>query len=405
MKRRSYTAAVKVFVADLAERKGICETARFVDISKGTIAGWIGAREQLVELPPAKRACRYRVAKKPDMEEHVVKYCMELRERMLPVSLKIAYIEAMRVNEDPDRKVSLPWLWRVLRRNGFSCRAITSFGRKAYDQVVVDEFLAEYIPRFSAHKRELVLNMDETSVQFEVVPKRTFDVKGSTTTRLLTSGLEKKCFTVILTITANGALLLPYLIYKRKTIPSDVRRQDLIVNANERGWMNGTIMVDWFEKVVEPYAATFSEQNRVLLLLDSAPCHNCATQLDCDTIFVPKGHTGVLQPLDVAVIKRFKAMLRHKWMLHIIESVRTSAGPARPSYSLLSAWIAEAARGITQNIIVSGWEKSGIFPPATAAGEPQQDIEDLPDPEGLSLDEIDEIERAFVAISFDREDK
>ena len=109
MKRRSYTAAVKVFVADLAERKGICETARFVDISKGTIAGWIGAREQLVELPPAKRACRYRVAKKPDMEEHVVKYCMELRERMLPVSLKIAYIEAMRVNEDPDRKVSLPW--------------------------------------------------------------------------------------------------------------------------------------------------------------------------------------------------------------------------------------------------------------------------------------------------------
>jgi hypothetical protein len=210
---------VKVFVADLAAKRGVCETARFVDISKGTISGWMNTRDQLEEQPPAKRACRYRVKKKIDLEDHVVGYCRELRERMLPVTLTIAYLEAMRINEDPDRKISLHWLWCVLRRNGFSSRAVTSFWRKTYDQGVVDKFLVDHIPSFSAYRRELVLNMDETSVQFEVVPRRTFDVRVSTITRLSTAGLEK-CFTVILTVTAEGQLLPPYLIHKRKNHPS-----------------------------------------------------------------------------------------------------------------------------------------------------------------------------------------
>ena len=171
-----------------------------------------------------------------------------------------------------------------------------------------------------------------------------------------------------------------YPLTKRKIIPSDGRHPDLIVNANENGWMNGTIMKDWLEKVVEPHATSFSEQSKVLLLLDSAPCHNCAVHLGCDTVFVPKGHTGVLQPLDISVMKRFKAVLRQKWMFHVIESVGTSGCSVRPSYAILSAWIAEAAHSITRNIIVSGWGKSGIFPLPTAAAEEQPDFRDILNP-------------------------
>jgi hypothetical protein len=69
--------------------------------------------------------------------------------------------------------------------------------------------------------------------------------------------------------------------------------------------MNTSIMKDWFEKVVEPRVASFSEPSKVLLLLDSAPCHNCVAQLGCDTVFVPKGHTGVLQQLDISVTTLF----------------------------------------------------------------------------------------------------
>ena len=69
MKRRSYTAAVKLFVAELATRNGVCETARFVGISKGTISGWMSSRAQLEGQPHAKRACRYHVKKKVDLEE------------------------------------------------------------------------------------------------------------------------------------------------------------------------------------------------------------------------------------------------------------------------------------------------------------------------------------------------
>jgi hypothetical protein len=174
-------------------------------------------------LPPTKKARRYRVSKKEDLEEHLVNFCTELRAKSLPINLSILFVEASRFNDNTDIKVSIYWLWKMLRRNGFSNRRVSSFGRKSYDQTAIDDFLAVNIPKMSTYRPECIMNMDETSVQFEVVPRHTFDFRGSSTTRLSTAGLERKCFTVVLTITAAGQCLKPFVIHKRKTVPHEAK--------------------------------------------------------------------------------------------------------------------------------------------------------------------------------------
>ena len=137
--------------------------------------------------------------------------------------------------------------------------------------------------------------------------------------------------------------------------------------------MNTSIMKDWFEKVVEPHAASFSEPSKVLLLLDSTPCHNCVAQLGCDTVFVPKGHTGVLQPLDISVMKRFKAVLRHKWMLHVIESVRVSAQPARLHTHFFRHGSPKRPTALRRASLSLGGEKVASFLPQQQS-QPRKDL-------------------------------
>jgi len=142
-------------------------------------------------MPPEKKARRYGLSKRIELEEHLIDYCKELREKQLPLTLTVLYVEALRVNEDPEKKISVYWLWKILKKNGFSNRAVSSVGRKTYSEEVVQEFLYKYVPCFISQPRNLVINMDETCVQFEIIPKRTYDYSGSTNTRLVTSGLEK----------------------------------------------------------------------------------------------------------------------------------------------------------------------------------------------------------------------
>ena len=108
-------------------------------------------------------------------------------------------------------------------------------------------------PIFASQSHDFILNMDETSVQFDIPPRWTYDFRGCSTTRILTSGLEKKCFTVVLTVSASGVMLMPYVIHKLKNPPQDANHPNLVISANSHGWMTSDILQDWYAKVVIPY--------------------------------------------------------------------------------------------------------------------------------------------------------
>ena len=65
------------------------------------------------------------------------------------------------------------------------------------------------------------------------------DVKGAETIMIKTSGIEKKCYTVVLACCADGTKLPPLLIFKRKTLLKDVIPHGIYIHVHSKRWMDG----------------------------------------------------------------------------------------------------------------------------------------------------------------------
>ena len=62
-------------------------------------------------------------------------------------------------------------------------------------------------------------NMDKTPVYFDLVPNKVVDRVGVKSCIIRTTGAEKRHITVALTVTANGEMLPPFIIFKGKRQP------------------------------------------------------------------------------------------------------------------------------------------------------------------------------------------
>ena len=72
-------------------------------------------------------------------------------------------------------------------------------------------------------------NADEIPVYFDMTRQTTIDVKGAKEVKISSTGYKKLHITVMLSITADGHKLPPFLILKRKTIPKEKFPTDVIV--------------------------------------------------------------------------------------------------------------------------------------------------------------------------------
>ena len=71
---------------------------------------------------------------------------------------------------------------------------------------------------------------------------------------------------------ADGTKLPPLIIFKLKKIPRGNFPPEVIVQANQTGWMNEQEMMYWIEKIWIKRAPRFSNP-RSLLVLDSFSAH------------------------------------------------------------------------------------------------------------------------------------
>lgn len=64
--------------------------------------------------------------------------------------------------------------------------------------------------------------------------------------KLLSTGNEKLQFTMILSCLADGTKLCSYLVFKRKTMPSETVPEDVVVRVNQKGYMTDDMVVEWY---------------------------------------------------------------------------------------------------------------------------------------------------------------
>ncbi|CAJ0603024.1 unnamed protein product [Cylicocyclus nassatus] len=139
-----------------------------------------------------------------------------------------------------------------------------------------------------------------------MVYSRTVDQVGADAVRINSTGHEKSNFTVVLSATVAGEKLRQMVIFKKKRIPKDNFPTEVIVRANEKGWMNHELIKTWLLEVWNKRKRYVNDPSQSLLILDSARCH--LTE-DVRELFkehskiavIPGGMTKYLKPLDVGI--------------------------------------------------------------------------------------------------------
>ncbi|GFY31570.1 HTH CENPB-type domain-containing protein [Trichonephila clavipes] len=123
-----------------------------------------------------------------------------------------------------------------MKRNNLVIRSRSTVGQKLPDDwgKKSDDFLTfcKQIIVENNFTEDLIFNMDEVPISFDIPPTRTVDVQGASSIPINTTGNERTSFTVVLCCAANG-LKLPPIIFKRKTLVSHFAQVLLVVQFNE----------------------------------------------------------------------------------------------------------------------------------------------------------------------------
>ena len=133
----------------------------------------------------------------------------------ISVILKVSELKEAFANKSIKAKVS--WVYRFLKRNGYSIRRVTYKGQFTPEnaEILKKEFLLEV-----AEKRKsldmnfkdtwLIVNMDETPVYLDMVSDTLIDSIGAENVSIETEGRDKYRISVLLAVCANEWKLPPW---------------------------------------------------------------------------------------------------------------------------------------------------------------------------------------------------
>ncbi|KAL1419890.1 hypothetical protein MTO96_004643 [Rhipicephalus appendiculatus] len=149
-------------------------------------------------------------------------------------------------------KASKHWVSRFMRRAGFSLRRRTSISQKlpeSYEELLVS-FQRHVISLRKAVSFQLgqIGNADQTPVYLDMPSALTVHEKGSRQVTVRSTGNEKTRVTVMLSCTADGHKLPPYVVFKRKTLPKGEKfPRNVVVRCQDKGWMDESLVLDWIK--------------------------------------------------------------------------------------------------------------------------------------------------------------
>lgn len=372
--RKSYTSAKKLEIVAFAEINGNRPAAEAFECDEKSVREWKKLKPVLEAMDPRKRARRYRKEFWPELETELKDWVLSKRGADRKVSTVLIQKEGIKIAKRlniNDFSGSHQWCDSFMKRHGLSVRAKTSVGQ----HLPVDwkEKMVVFKQFVDKHKSGIDLqhigNMDEVPVSFDMVGNHTVDQIGAEDIKIVTTGNEKSCFTVILCVTADGGKCPPFVIFKRKTLPKEDFPKGVVVRVNEKGWVNQEVISDWLKMVWNGRKnAFFTPKDKSLLIWDSAKPHitdDVKSIVKCHSklAVIPGGLTKKLQPLDLSVNKSFKSKLKDKWeecMSGEEHTFTKSGNQRRASYAQTCLWIEEAWDDITTDCIKNGFRKAGI---------------------------------------------
>lgn len=377
--RSSYDASFKLRVVEAAEGSNNSAAARQFGVSESTIRDWRKLKNELIIMPPHKKACRGLSSANPELEKALFEWVSEHRNNGYAVSRTSIRLQALRLKKSGEFSssanfvASAGWCTRFMERHGLTLRQRTKLSQKLPKDLEnkINSFHRFVIELRKRHNYDLghIGNMDETPMTFDLPGNRTVHAKGEKTVLVKTTGHEKTHFTVVLACMADGTKLKPLIIFKRKTLPKNAKFPiGVIVRAQQKGWMDVEGVQFWMKNIWDRRPGSMRHR-RSLLVWDMFSAHlennvkSAAIREGTDMCVIPGGLTSQLQPLDVCLNKPFKDRVRKMWSDWICsdQMKKTKSGlPQRPDIILVSQWVKDAWDSIPSDMIQKSFKKCGI---------------------------------------------
>lgn len=213
------------------------------------------------------------------------------------------------------------WLKRFKDRHGI--RQLQLTGEKAS----ADEEAAKHVTFSLAnvitegnYKLENIYNADESGLNHRAMPKRTL-VLGEE--KVAVGGkVSKERITIMCCANATGSHKIKILAIGKSKQPRCFPKNGKLpvhYDYSKKAWMTTAIFVKWYDTIFIPEVKAHQKKinsfGDVLLLLDNAPTHPNAENLDREdgafkVQFLPPNVTSVIQPMDQNVIASLKVRYR-----------------------------------------------------------------------------------------------
>ena len=179
----------------------------------------------------------------------------------MPVGTELLKAKALKLIKphNPQFKASNGWIQKFRIRHGLSFRVRTSVSQKLPAQLErkIESFLTQVRALRARHQYplELIINMDETPMYFDIVPGYTINKKGARNVQIRSSGAEKRRLTIVVTCTGSGDMLPALAIFKGKRKLKFNAPNDVQTTVQVNGWMDSELMI---RSIILPHCRGFT---------------------------------------------------------------------------------------------------------------------------------------------------
>lgn len=385
---------------DKGGKKG--QIAKDFKIPASTLSTILKNRKKIEDVFKQEKgaAKKIRIAGYPNLEECLIKWFKQCRNRNVPLGGNMLKEKAQQFAEKlghKDFKGSNGWLENFKKRHNIIFRKLCG-----ESQSVSNELCSEWITKLpdllKDYSPDNIYNADETGLFFKALPDKTAVFKGD---ECHGGKQSKDRVTLLLAANMSGTdKLTPLMIGKSKSPRcfKGTKSFPLQYKANKKAWMTSELFADWLKQINRKMC---QKKKKIILFIDNCRAHGIIPKMKAvKVVFLPPNATSKLQPLDQGIIRSFKVGYRKDVVKKIIDAVDRKK-EIKPVNILDCMRMADRAwRHVTQKTIINCFRKAGFVKAEEKEIESDEDEEETSaeptEPENdVVCDEWEKISKSF----------
>ncbi|KAL4506728.1 hypothetical protein ABPG72_001149 [Tetrahymena utriculariae] len=365
-----------------AQKKGIAihavqlgnnvKAADLYGINEKTVRRYIAKYLNETEVKENQQKEQKYRPQQPGMEEKVVRWIEDQREKKKIINLKDIKQKAQEFKEKYDFKASNGWFQRFAKRNNLSLRTpthvIQSCGSKVFEelQIFYEQIFDFRVKMAKQQKSILFINADETPLQINFKNK-TYDFKG--TKQISIKGIKnmRTRFTALLMVNSEGSVFPPLIIakgnYKKKVI--NKFPDHCLIVQNDNSWITEDLYLLYLRSTLGNLTYDKNKQ-QICFIHDRCSSHlgvavsKYLKSIGVQEFLIPAGATSLSQVLDVVVNKPVKSRIHSSFQKWVNNQENTSDSMLNPQVQDYTYFLLDSLNQLKKDSIINGWKTCGI---------------------------------------------